>query len=414
MRKRKARIDFSGLRAATVARFLVMALVGGALAYLAFANAFTNVTHRANPRLALRFTPDDPVALNGLAALRLTRPENLRDPAIVALARRSLGELAINPAALRLIGLAASADGGLDAGRPAMLLADRMSRRDVATQLWLIEEAVARNDIPDALARYDNALRVAGETQQLLFPVLTSALENPEISDSFIPYIREPVPWLGDFARHAIRNSRRPAAFATLFVRAGGLPRDDVFASLEQELIKRLIDTDAPASAARFYASLPGTDRRVLTSASLDQRSVDPRFVPLTWEIFTLPGVNASFVQSGSSGLALQGIVEPAGPLPIARKVVLARPGPYRLRVEQGLAGQAGVTEATWQLVCSGGGSAPPVWTRTDPLSTQRRRIDAPVTIPASCRTPMLRLVISAIGSSAEFIVQSVALEPAR
>jgi hypothetical protein len=416
MRKRRSRSGsraFSGFSARVAARIALFGLLGAGLAYLAFANAFSNVTHRGNPRLALRFTPDDPVALTGLAAIRIARDQNLRDPAITALARQSLTELAINPAALRLIGLMASADGGLPAGRRAMLLADRMSRRDTATQLWLIEEAVARNDIPGALQRYDNALRVAGETQQVLFPVLTAALEDPQISDSFIPYIREPTPWLGDFVRHAVRNSRRPAAYAALFMRAGGLPRDPVFASLEQELIKRLIDTDASATAARYYGSLQGADRRVLRSAAFSDRSVDTRFVPLTWEIFTLPGLNAAFVRSGSDALALQGLVEAGGATPVARKVVLVPAGTYRFRARQGLIGQGGTAEATWQLLCSGGNSAQPVWSRTDPLVAQRRAVEASLNVPARCYTPMLRLLVTATGSSAEFTIQSVSLEPA-
>ena len=413
MRKRRNRRAFTGFSAATAARIALFALLGLALAYFAFANAFTNVTHRGNPRLALRFTPDDPLALTGLAATRITRAENLRDPAITALARQSLTELAINPAALRLIGLTASASGGLPVGRRAMLLADRMSRRDVATQLWLIEEAVARNDIPGALHRYDNALRVAGETQQVLFPVLTAAVEDPQISRSFIPYIQQPPPWLGDFVRYAVRNSRRPATYAALFMRAGGLPRDPVFASLEQELIKRLIDTDASATAARFYGSLQNADRRVLRSAAFSDRSVDPRFVPLTWEIFTLPGLNAAFVRSGSDALALQGLVEAGGATPVARKVVLVPAGTYRLRAQQALTGEGGTAEATWQLLCSGGNSAQPVWTRTDPLTARRRTVDATINVPAGCNTPMLRLLVAATGSSAEFAVQSVSLEPA-
>lgn len=394
-----------GLRAALVG-------VGGlALAYFAFAGALTNIAHRRNPALALRFSPDDPVALAVQANARFAQARGRADADTLALARRSLAGLAINPAALQVIGFAATAEGGVAAGRPAMLLAGRMSRHDIPVQLWLIEEAVSRNAIPDALGHYDAALRTSEESQPLLLPVLTGALENEYMWPYFAPYIREPAPWLGAFTRHAVRNSRRPELLGRMFAAAGGLPDDDVFRSLESDLLLRLADNVSLAEAARLHRTLRGADASVQGRIGFDAATTDARFAPFTWQFYVRDGVNSGFVASESgSGLELHATVEAGAASPIARKAALLPAGRYRLAAVQRLAVAAEGVSVTWTLRC-GPANGRVLWTATSALTERPARALAEVTVPAECAGVTLQLLAAPGPNGAEVVVSAVSFD---
>ncbi|MDT9096849.1 hypothetical protein RSW32_26335, partial [Escherichia coli] len=71
--------------------------------------------------------------------------------------------------------------GDVGAARRLFAYGQRLSRRDNSTQLWAIEDAVARNDIPDVLRHYDVALRTSPNLADILYPVLASASADPAI-----------------------------------------------------------------------------------------------------------------------------------------------------------------------------------------------------------------------------------------
>src|SRR3546814_1290750 len=64
-------------------------------------------------------------------------------------------------------------------GERLLAYSQKLSRRDLRTQLMAIELAVAQGDISGALRHYDIALRTKKNAPELLFPVLTSALPDP-------------------------------------------------------------------------------------------------------------------------------------------------------------------------------------------------------------------------------------------
>ena len=55
-----------------------------------------------------------------------------------------------------------------------------MSRRDLPTQLWLIEENVNRNNVPGALRHYDVALRTSLSSHELLFRSSSAFDDDPD------------------------------------------------------------------------------------------------------------------------------------------------------------------------------------------------------------------------------------------
>lgn len=382
-----------------LARGIALGVASIALAWFSFAGAVTSAVHRRNPDAALRLTPDDAVALATQADRRFAAAgtRGASDPEILAQARESLKRQALNPIALRLIGINASMTGGFPAGRSAMAAANRLSRRDLATQFWLIEEAVSRNDVAGALNHYDHALRTKPGSQQVLFPVMTVAAEDPALWSAFGRYVREPAPWLGDFARYAVRNTKQPGVFAQFLQRTGGLPRNDVFAALEAELLKRLVEAGAFADASRYYRTLDGANPAILTNAGFTAATIEERFAPLTWELFASPGISGAFLRDEKGDtVRLHAMMETSATGAVARKIVYATPGNYRFRALQRTADASEGASARWEIRCGDSRSNNVLWSKDAPLHLESIVIEDIVAIPAGCQAITLRLMASA------------------
>ncbi|HSX55051.1 MAG TPA: hypothetical protein VLG14_07125 [Sphingomonas sp.] len=389
----------SPLTPGTVVRGAVAGGVALALGWFSFAGAMTNVAHRRSPDTALRFTPDDAVALAALADRRIAEQGTsaTADAETLRLARESLKRQALNPVALRLIGLSASVKGGFAAGRPAMTAANRLTRRDLPTQFWMIEEAVSRGDVAGALGHYDHALRTRPGSQQLLFPVLTAAVEDPTLWPAFARYVREPAPWLGDFARFAVRNSGKPRSIAEFLRQSGGLPREEVYAALEAELLKRLVEAGAFADAARYYRSLDGANPAILADTGFTGATTETRFAPLTWELFNSPGISGAFLRDETGeAIRLHATMEGSATGAVARKIIYAQPGRYRFRAIQRTAAAAEGASVQWELRCGGSRGDNIVWSKSAPLLAEGNTIDDVIAIPAGCGAITLRLLAAA------------------
>ncbi|WP_447728372.1 hypothetical protein [Sphingomonas koreensis] len=383
----------------TIVRGVAAGGVALALAWFSFAGAMTNATHRRSPETALRFTPDDAVALAAQADRRLLAggAQATADVETLRMARESLARQALNPVALRLIGLSASVKGGFAAGRPAMSAANRLTRRDLPTQFWLIEEAVSRGDVAGALSHYDHALRTRPGSQQLLFPVLTAAVEDPALWPAFGRYVREPAPWLGDFARFAIRNSAKPRSIAAFLQQVGGLPHDDVSAALEAELLKRLVEANAFAEAARYYRSLSGANPAILAETGFTGATTEAKFAPLTWELFASPGFNSAFLRDETGDtIRLHVTMETSATGVVGRKIVYAAPGRYRFRAIQRTAAAAEGASAQWELRCGGSRADNIIWGKGAPLLADGVAVEDVIAIPAGCGAITVRLLASA------------------
>jgi|GEM_PF-2135267 len=326
-------------------------------AYFSATGALVNVLHARLPSAALAIDANDPVALVRDAQIRLTTGESLDGgpTQIFEIARRSVLELPINAPALRLYGLVSSANSDLAGVRGQMALSDRMSRRDSASQLWLIEDAVARNDVAGALRHYDVALRINEPTRALLYPVLTDALEEPIIRTRFLPYMDEPAPWLESFLRHAVSNTRDPRLMADLARLAGGFPKGNAYASLDTDLLRRLVVENHYEDAIAHFRKIDGADPAMLTSLQLTDASTAEAFKPVSWEPYSIDGISPILVGSETGGIELESDIEPGYVGPVARKLLALSPGRYALRAQMRAEGFGSSGSITWSLACGGG-----------------------------------------------------------
>ncbi|WP_307089779.1 hypothetical protein [Sphingomonas faeni] len=246
-----------------------LAVVATALGYFACSLSLAEVTKKTDPDTAHRLA-----AYNGRVTADLalsifqTKPDGSVDSPAAHLARLALRQDATAISALTVLGTQAQMRGNLVEARRIFRYSESLSRRNIQTQVWAIEEAVKDGDEKGALRHYDVALRVSRDASNLLFPVLTRALSDPSIQTNLIPILAKKPAWGPTFLGYALGRAD-PKNTLALFIKlrqAKVAIQPDASASL----INRLLLYNEPTLAWNYYTSL--------NMAARVDRSRDPTF----------------------------------------------------------------------------------------------------------------------------------------
>ncbi len=321
---------------------------------------------------ALAQTLSGPEATSAMRAQAssLARAALRQDPTAVAAA----SVLAIN---VQILGDARGAD-------RLATYAQLLSRRDLATQMLLIEHAVSQNDVPGALRHYDIALRTTPNSTSLLFPILAGVIADPEIRPALAGTLAKRPPWSALFLEYAAANSPDPRATSLLF-------RDLAGTEYPISEVSRMLLIDTLASRGLFddawslYVSFsPGADR---------QSSRDPKFTAdlnhptiFDWRVVTNGGISAS-IQRGMLDFAAPSSV--GGTL--VEQLQLLAPGQYRIAGHSIGIDQPPGSSPYWQLRCRDGRELG----RTDVPNSASANGDfaGQFTVPKECPTQILALI---------------------
>ena len=276
------------------------------------------------PELAIRLWPWNADALAQQASNIVQSGDKGDARVAAALARRSLALQPVNPVAARSLGLAQVLDGRVPEAVRSFHYAESVSRRDIPTQLWLIEEAVAAGDIPRALEHYNRALSTSTTVSDSLFPVLIAATATPSVAKALgVILARRPV-WSRAFVERLVIQYPSPEALAVL-LRAARLDS----ASAEDQLLlvtasQHLVD----AGRADLARSLMPGHRGSLETVTNGDFEHDPGLPPFDWRL-TDTGEFGAAIQSAVDGkgraLFLRSQNATAGEL--AREFVSLHPG---------------------------------------------------------------------------------------
>jgi hypothetical protein len=370
------------IQAVAIALATLLATFGAAT------NALVNLTHQTAPEVALALNGDDPVALIRKAQVDLaagTLPPG-GNRALLDIVRRSIAQAPLNAPALRLYGLSSAANSDLPGVRAQMAVSDRIERRDAATQLWLIEDAVNRNDVSAALRHYDTALRIEQSTRTVLYPVLTDALQSPVIRQRFARYLDAPPPWLESFLRFAVSNTREPTAIADLARIAGGFPDGGAYSSLDRELLTQLVAFKEFPAAIAHYRRIKGAPKAVTGALDLTQASTDQAFAPVTWQPFSIEGIETFLLAAppGEGAVEIEAEMVAGYKGSVARKLLALKPGKYVLSAQMRAQDFGSFDRAGWQIACAGATPSAPLLTKTVDLA-EKMTLTGALTIPANC-----------------------------
>lgn len=365
-----------------------LAIVAAAAGYLSITHSLATVIKTRDPVLAHALAPDNGRITAQLAEQRfMEKPTGGRRSPAARLAEQALRQDPTAVEAVATLGLQAQLRNETGAARRLFAYSQTLSRRDLKTQLWAVEDAVARGDISGALQHYDIALRTSKNAPDILFPVLGSAISEPAIRKALVATLAQKPAWTQKFITYIADGTVDSRARASLFT---ALRRIDLPLSAEADAaaIKGLIDLAAIDEAWRYYASVrPGSDRR---------KSRDPGFTanlstpsPFDWTTSIDPNVTAAFqrnrtasvfdfsVPSGVSGMLVQ-------------QLQWLTPGIYRLEGRSSGIEQTGQALLYWTLACSDGRELGRV--EVPPSAQAGGTFSGRFVVPATCPLQLLAL----------------------
>ncbi len=365
-----------------------IALPVAVLGFVSVTFSIAQVVAKNDPLLAHRLAPyDGRITARAATALTGEEADATERHRADDLARRALRQDGTAVLALSTLGFDADLHSDRTAARRFFVQAQRQSRRDLRTQLWMIEDAVERGRIAEALKQYDITLRVSPELGELLYPVLAKAGTEPAIRHALVETLAGRPSWGESFLSYASRNAPDPHATATLFLELGrrgvSIPQPSRAAVVDALIAAGRVD-----EAWRYYAlDRPGVDRR---------RSRDPRFtaelaMPSQFDWVAIDNAGATT----SIGEGVADFTAPAsigGPL--LRQVQILPPGTYRLAGRSEGVDQAPQSRPYWTLQCQDGRELGRVLL---PASADAKApFEGTFSVPAGCPVQTLVLVAQA------------------
>lgn len=265
------------------------------------------------------------------------------DRVAAAVARQQLHSAPLDAAALRQLAEASEQD--LTLQRELYALSERVSRRDTASQVWLLEDAAARGDLAATLARYDVLLMTRSALHKPLFEVLGRALGEPAVRTGLAPYAARP--WLPALIRHAVAEPGQAGAALAAAKVTGLLRSPEARRTLAAGLIAGLVADREMAAAAALADRVAGPGWRTF---GFSAAALDELLGPLAWQL------SSGAVAGGGEGRAADDLsvdTAPGQAVFAAQRTTLLPPGHYRLRYRI-VAADAPGAGVIWQASCLG------------------------------------------------------------
>lgn len=307
--------------------------------------------------------------------------------------------------ALSIMGLAANARGDHQAANRIMQASATLSKRDVATRLYLIERAARNEQLAEMLRQIDITLRFSPSAQAQMFPLLARALAEPSLVPDFIRILRPEPSWTEPFLYTAITSGHGTRNLARIYL-ALGKPFKHDGQDLSELIMHTLVAQREYQAAFAFNDGLTGED-------AMGARLRDPAFVrheglePFTWVLTATAEFDAvrSTDPFGKTGLSV--LSSGSGADVVAAQLLKLRPGRYRFAnsVSSDMASIS--LEPQWRLRCADDDRLLGTF---DPIEEKQ----ATWTVPADCNFHWLQLYIDA-GSTITgetIFVNAVTLEP--
>lgn len=375
---------------------LVLALAVAVLGFFSVRLTLAE-TLRRSPAMAHRLAPADgryaASLAQGLLQANASRSELARAE---RLARVALRQDATTVRAVTVLGLVAQLNGDLEKARGAFAYAQKLSRRDLQTHLWAIEDSVARDDIPGALTHYDMALRTSRTAPDLLFPILSAAIGDRQIQAALIKTLAAKPLWHQNFISYLAGFGSDPRAAASLLGKlpAAGVP---VYEEAQSGIVKNLLSRGFLNEAWDYYAS---TRKGVNRSFSRDPDfTARLRYAtPFDWTSPDEAGLSVAILPQAEGGVVEFATTAGLGGTVVQQSQVLPA-GTYRLiGRSEGIAG-SGRDRPYWTLRCSDGRDLGRIAVQDS--AVQAGRFEGLLTVPSDCPGQVLALVAPATNQSA-------------
>jgi tetratricopeptide (TPR) repeat protein len=356
---------WSGGNGRRILNLLTITAVAIFLFILTLKVSVAGVYRNRDAAAALAWFSSDADAKADQAAASLT--EEADPDTVERAARMAVEALQRDPtqvAAVRSLAVAAELQGRNAEALRLMRQAERLSRRDLLTQLWFIEHYSRTEDVKATLTHYDIALRTSTRAREILFPILVGATADEALLQPVAELLKQrPAAWWFEFTSELISKGENPDHVARIVTQVLN-PRDATEASYLASLIETLVHKRAFPSAWRTYAGVQSRlggvayAPRLIRNGDFAQADALP---PIDWQYFSDSNVEAQRrLRPNSTSDQVLGIsaLSDAGGVG-ARQLLKLPAGRYTLSFEAGDMPELEATRPVVSLACVAGGNAP-------------------------------------------------------
>jgi hypothetical protein len=360
--------------------------------------SLAEVFRSTSPQLALKVAPLNAGARAKLAALLVASPATRS--AARALALDAIQRDPIQPVALRVLAVALDEnDARLDEVRRGLMAqAQRLTRRDLATQMWFIDQSIRKSDALSTMHHFDLALRSSESAREGIFPLLEVAASDREVRQILLRTLGQRPSWAKQFASYSVGSGRDLAFSAEV---AGLLldPRDPEDRQQYLFLTNRLVQDGRYALAWDIYRKRGLAPANIITNGVRHGDFDAPENgSPFDWTFAQEPELWASRERgSDNAGFVLRVAAFNGRSGEVAWQVVHLPPGAHRLQVQMGDIPTAAPDRPEVRMECAAAAGGERLATVIpDQSGPASREFSAEFTVPQSC--PFQRISIRAAG----------------
>lgn len=362
-------------------------------------NSVKSHLREADPKSAYSADPSDGLAaVNAFAAELKTNPQFIISSRDADAARAALVSRPLNASLLSFYALRAASTGKSGLANALMASAYTVSRRDAFSQLWMIEQKSAANDVRGALGHYNALLSAHPETQATLLPVLVSAAAYPEVRSAMRPYLTPETPWSVPFLDLASQRVE-VGQYRDLVEPIAPRLRGDGYAASNARIILRMLQSGSAGDAWKLFSLVePNVDVGAFRNFAPRRANLDPKWQSLSWTLGQSVDISASVVGSGAIDVTM---APTAGGLIASRDVAVISPSTYilghRLIYEPGSARAS----LLWRVSCVAQAGPQLIVERFLPATANENLVRLPVRVPENCH--VMRVELSAVGSEGQW-----------
>jgi hypothetical protein len=390
-----------------IARIILVALAAVGLGWLTIGLGYADYQRSRDPDAALAMFPLDARARADKAEAEYRsfagQEQMLGD--LVESARSVLQRDPTVVDAWSLIGAITGQRGDGDRASRIMNFTERLSRRDLQTQLWLMNESGRRAEPEKMIAHLDIALRTSPSNSPTLAAAIIGASFDPRFARRLVPTLASDPPWETEFS-YQLANSILPGN--SLVVLVAPLADDQAEREIMGPLVQRLVSQGDFTNAWNVYRLLkqkPSASAGEVRDGGFEDSTVP--VAPFDWTVGDTGRVRGERRASQAGGTALFIRAEPGARGNAASQLMLLEPGTYSLRFQAGRSEDANAGGIEWRIACAGAPERIVGQGRLAPASAAGSRFGQNVTIPAGCLAQLLSFGArgdSGIGASESWI----------
>lgn len=289
---------------------------------------------RSDPELALRFDAHNSQALERVAMALAVKGTPGSARMAERLAVRSLLESPMSGEGASALGFARSILTPARDESSTFKYSAQITRRDVETQMWLVEHYVALGDIAKALETYDHIFRISDEYRAKLLPILLQASAQPQVAHAIAAVLASNPPWKAEFFG-GLLGAFPGAENFNLLVNAMRFSRTDPDDRNRVSLaMAQLVEHGRPDFAFALYRRFTGN----VSSSAIR----NPRFdqagglTPFEWSLSENDSLSAQPGVNDANAPVLLLINRGGQSGDFARQLLVLRAGTYRLAFTTG------------------------------------------------------------------------------